>query len=184
MLDSYLWFWIYQRVRSIILELDIGIQIRDLHLFQPGVNNIGYGIAIIQTLFVSLLIGGEIYFLTVPGSNRLGLHQFSKSLHKVSIEVKFFQVRTSFSLYFKLYFCILFCLFWCILGIRLDSRCHQIATAHSAINATGSPTAPTAHSVTSSTPSTARLKLSLALILLNSSGGSICLGEVFNWYNV
>ena len=44
------------------MDLDIGIQIKDLHLFQPGVNNIGYGIAIIQTLFVSLLIGGGTYF--------------------------------------------------------------------------------------------------------------------------
>ena len=52
--------WIYQRVRSTLLDLDIGIQIKGLYLFQPGVNNIGYGLAIIQTLFVSLLIGGLI----------------------------------------------------------------------------------------------------------------------------
>ena len=58
-----LWVWIYRRVRSTLLDLDIGIQIKDLHLFQPGVNKIGYGIEIIQTLFVSLLIGGGIYFL-------------------------------------------------------------------------------------------------------------------------
>ena len=39
---------IYQRVWITFVDLDIEKQIKDLHLIQPGVNNIGFGFAIIQ----------------------------------------------------------------------------------------------------------------------------------------